>query len=339
MNAITTKELRLIALFDGRPGHEKQTMGIIQALQERVSVQLIKINVSSFTLFDKVIQTCRLYLPGGGLSHPQLGKGDLLIGTGSRTHLPMLLYKKKYALPAITCMTPPRHLKKSFDLCFVPEHDGEKEGVNIMLTIGAPNSSQNKRNHQKECGLILLGGIDPKSHHWDSSRVVKMVEKIVKTDSLKYWTISSSPRTPQDTTAMIRQLADKYKNINFFDYIDTPRGWIEEQYDKNSEVWVTADSISMIYEAITAGCRVGIFPMEWIKENSKFKRNEIFLIEKNLVTTFTSWEQGSTLQEKKIELNEAQRCADRILQIWRPKIHNNSSFNQRSKSSLSSKKL
>jgi hypothetical protein len=318
-NTETTKELRVIALLDGRPGHEKQTMGIIQALQVRVPVQLIKINVSNITLLDKVIQTCRLYLPGVGLSHPQLDKAHLLIGTGSRTHLPMLLYKKRYNIPAITCMTPPKHLRSRFDLCFVPEHDGESEDGNIMLTIGAPNNSHNKRKHRKECGLILLGGVDPKSHRWDSSRVIKMVEKIVKTDFQKLWTISSSPRTPQDIATMIKQLVDKYKNIHFFDYTDTPRGWIEEQYDKNSEVWVTADSISMIYEAITAGCKVGVFPMEWLKENSKFKRNENILIEKRLVTTFMSWEQGSTLQEKKIELNEAQRCADRILQIWWPK--------------------
>lgn len=318
MNAVVTKELRVAALLDGRPGHEKQTMGIIQALQNRVPVQLIKINVSHFTVFDKVIQTCRLYLPGVGLSHPELDKVDLLIGTGTRTHLPMLLYKKKYALPVITCMTPPKHLRKIFDLCFIPEHDGENEDENTMLTIGAPNSSQNKREHRKECGLILLGGVDPKSHRWDSSRVIKMVEKVVKTDSQKSWTISSSPRTPQDIAKMIKQLVGKYKNIQFFDYTDTPRGWIEKQYDKNSEVWVTADSISMIYEAITAGCKVGVFPMDWLKENSKFKRNENILIEKRLVTTFAAWEQGSSLQEKKIELNEAQRCADRILQIWWP---------------------
>ncbi len=324
MNTAIKKELRVVALLDGRPGHEKQTMGIIQALQSRVPVQLIKINVSNFTLFDKIIQTCRLYLPMGGLSHPQLDKADFLIGTGSRTHLPMLLYKKKYALPAVTCMTPPKYLQKHFDLCFVPEHDGENEGGNIMLTIGAPNSSQNKRNHRKECGLILLGGVDPKSHRWESSRVIKMVEKIVKTDSEKRWTISSSPRTPNDIVTMLKQLVEKYNNIQFFNYTDTPRGWIEEQYDKNSEVWVTSDSISMIYEAITAGCRVGVFPMEWLKENSKFKRNENILFEKRLVTTFASWEQGSALQEKIIELNEAQRCADRILQIWWPKNHNNS---------------
>ncbi len=59
---------------------------------------------------------------------------------------------------------------------------------------------------------------------------------------------------------------------------------MEEQYDKNKVVWVTADSISMIYEALTAGCRVGIFPMQWRKEKGKFKRNEDLLLEKKLVT-------------------------------------------------------
>jgi hypothetical protein len=320
MKAEIIKELRIVTLLDSRPGHEKQTMGIIQALQARIPVQLSQVNVSGFSFFDKLMQTCRLYLPGGGLSHPQVGKADLLIGTGSRTHLPMLLYKKHYAIPAITCMMPPMHLQKRFDLCFVPEHDGKSEEGNVMLTVGAPNCSQNKQKHQKECGLILLGGVDPKSHHWDSSQVVKMVEKIVKRDSQKLWTISSSPRTPQNTVTMIKQLAGQCDNIHFFEYTETPRGWIEKQYDKNSTVWVTADSISMIYEAITAGCSVGVLPMQWLRKNSKFKRNEDILLEKRLVTTFTSWEQGKTFQNKNRELNEAQRCADRILQNWWPEI-------------------
>jgi hypothetical protein len=326
MNAEIIKELRVVALLDSRPGHEKQTMGIIQALRARIPVQLSQINVGGFSFFDKLIQTCRLYLPGGGLSHPQVVKADLLIGTGSRTHLPMLLYKKRYAIPATTCMMPPTHLRDSFDLCFVPEHDGKNEGDNIMLTMGAPNCSQNKRKHRKECGLILLGGVDPKSHRWESFQVVKMVEKIVKTDSRKLWTISSSPRTPQITVTMIKQLAGKYGNIHFFEYTDTPRGWIEKQYDKNSTVWVTADSISMLYEAITAGCSVGIFPMQWLKENSKFKKNENILLEKKLVTTFSSWDRGNPFPDKNIELDEAQRCADRILQKWWPKIYDRPSF-------------
>ncbi len=312
--------LSVIALVDGRPGHEKQTMGIIQALQRRVPVQVIRIKVEKFRFFDELIQTCRLYLPSckAGLSHPEVSKADLLIGTGSRTHLPMLLYKKKYAIPAITCMTPAVHLQKRFDLCFVPEHDHASARKNIMRIVGSPNCCQNKKQHCKECGLILLGGVDSKSHHWDDRQVVQMVEKIVKREDKLFWTISSSPRTPKDTVLMVKQLLEKYENIHFFDYRDTPPGWVEEQYDKNQVVWVTSDSISMVYEAISAGCSVGILPMQWLKENSKFKRNETLLLERRLVTSFTSWEQGEMIYGENIELKEAQRCADRILQEWWP---------------------
>ncbi len=318
MKSDTIKELRVIALLDGRPGHEKQTTGILHALQMRTPVEIVQIDGSKFSLYEAFQQTYRLLLSSSGLSHPQISKGDFLIGTGSRTHLPMLLYKRKYGIPAITCMSPAPHLRKRFDICFIPEHDKVIEANNIMITAGAPNCSVNKRNHQENCGLILVGGIDTKSHDWDSLQVAQMVEKIVKNESKKSWTISSSPRTPDDTQAMIKQIAEAYHNVRFFDYRDTYPGWIEEQYDKNSVVWVTADSISMVYEAITAGCRVGIFPMQWVRENSKFKRNENVLIEKRLVTPFAIWETSGSIQEQTIELNEAQRCADRILQKWWP---------------------
>ncbi len=316
MDSEKAKELRVIALFDGRPGHEKQTMGIVQALQAKVPVQVIRINVKKFSLIEEVVQTCRVFLPLAGLSHEHIEGGDVLIGTGSRTHLPMLLYKKKYAIPAVTCMTPASHLRNRFDLCFVPEHDGVVETRNINLTIGAPNCSQNKRKHQKECGLILLGGVDIKSHHWESRQMAEMVEEIVKREAQIHWSVSSSPRTPQDTIVMIKKLVDVYDNINFFDYQNTLPGWIEEQYDKSDVVWVSADSISMVYEAITAGCNVGIFPVRWIRENSKFQRNEKILFEKKLVMSFKAWERGDIAQNEKIELSEAQRCADLILKKW-----------------------
>lgn len=320
MSPASSKSLRIVALLDGRPGHEKQTIGIIQALQLRTSVQIIRIKVGRFSFTNEVLQTCRLFLPGsfGGLTHPEISEADLLIGAGSRTHLPLLLFKKRYQIPVVTCMTPPMHMRNRFDLCFVPEHDGKSEGGNILLTIGAPNCSVNNRKHQDESGLILLGGVDTKSHRWDSRQVIEMVEKIINKDNQRIWTVSSSPRTPQETVVMVKRLLDKYGNVQFFDYKNTPPGWIEEQYDKNSMVWVTADSISMIYEAMTAGCSVGIFPMQWISEKSKFKRNEQILIQKRLVTSFTAWEQGKWIHNENIELNEAQRCADRILQKWWP---------------------
>ena len=135
------KILRIAAMLDGRPGHEKQTMGILAALQKRRRIEIIRVKVGRLSLLDEVVETSRLFLPispDWATGWPE-GKVDLLLGTGSRTHLPMLSYKKKYAVPVVTCMSPPIYLRHRFNLCLVPEHDGVAAGNNILLTIGAPN--------------------------------------------------------------------------------------------------------------------------------------------------------------------------------------------------------
>lgn len=312
------KELRIATLLDGRPGHEKQTMGIVRALRERVDVEVIAIHIEPSIIFKELLNTCFLYLPGKHPEQPDICNANLLIGTGRKTHLPLLLYKKRYSIPAVTCMNPAGHLRSQFDLCFVPVHDGKKEKDNIVLTFGSPSLSIDKKRHQPDHGLILLGGLDVKSHHWDGREVSRMIEKLVCQETETVWTASSSPRTPLTTIDIVKDLAEKYPHLTFFDFKDTPSGWVEEQYDKCEVVWVTSDSISMIYEALSAGCKVGIFPMQWIKKDSKFGRNESILLEKGQVKSFAAWEQGDRLWANNIVLNEAQRCADRILHKWWP---------------------
>lgn len=319
MKTASGKGICIVAVMDGRPGHEKQTKGIIQALRTLVEVEVREIVAEPVTPLTMLWQILLLVLPGMGLSHPRVAGADLLLGAGSRTHLPLLLFKKQYGIPAVICMSPPFFLRKHFDLCFVPEHDGVLEQENIMHTIGAPNCSQNRGVHREDCGLILLGGIDTKSHLWDSVKIGNMVRQIVRKESQRCWTISSSPRTPADTIKLMVNLAADFPNVNFYDYKETGPGWIEQQYDACSIVWVTSDSISMIYEALTAGCKVGILPMQWLRKNSKFKRNEDLLQKKGLVISLSSWMQGNSMWQENVELNEAQQCAERILNKWSPK--------------------
>ena len=313
---VKKKNLRVVALLDGKPGHVKQTQGILQALQDLIGVDIRELPVAAQPFCGVLRQLFLLACPGKGWFHPLVEGADLLFGTGSRTHLPLLLYKKSYGIPAITCMSPSAIIRRNFDLCFVPEHDGLAESSNIMHTVGAPNCSRNKGRHQENQGLILLGGVDAKSHFWHSTGIADMVREIVAKESSMQWTISSSPRTPQDTVYLMRELAAAHAHVTFFAYQETQPGWIEDQYDKNSMVWVTSDSISMIYEALTGGCKVGVVPLIWRKENSKFKRNEDLLLQKGLVLSFSLWQQGQATWRENIELNEAQRCAERILQIW-----------------------
>ena len=312
--------LRIIAIFDGRPGHEKQTLGIIDALKKFVPVDITLVHVERASVLKSICQTIRLFLPVSGASHPDLAQTDLLIGTGTQTHLPLLLLKKRRSIPVCTCMNPAVYLRKRFDLCFVPAHDGTGEvDNNIFNTFGAPNNCTNIGQHKEDCGLILLGGEDPKSHKWENTAIVRQVQGITESADDKRWTISSSPRTPSVTIEKIKELSAAQSHVTFFDYRDTKPGWIEAQYNKNAEVWVTSDSISMVYEALTAGCKVGIIPMQWRSQNSKFKRNEDVLLKEKLVISYTSLGQTNATWDKSTELNEAQRCAEQIIKRWWPK--------------------
>ncbi|OGR18873.1 MAG: hypothetical protein A2X81_11060 [Desulfobacterales bacterium GWB2_56_26] len=321
MSEASIKKLRVAVLLDGKPGHEKQTTGILRAMQTMAEVEVLRIQVGRENPLLLLLRTFFLFLPVKGMADPALpaiAGTDLLLGTGSRSHLPLLALKKSYNIPAFTCMNPSWHLRRMFDLCFVPEHDGMAERGNIMLTSGAPNCSINRRQHRTDRGLILLGGIDEKSHRWDSEGICAMVKRIIETESTTSWILSSSPRTPQETVLMLDKLARESHNASFFRYQDTQPGWIEEQYDASSAVWVTADSISMMYEALTAGCKVGILPIEWKRTDSKFKKNEDLLVQKRLVVSFSSWASGNCRWCEDINLNEARRCAERILRKWFP---------------------
>ncbi|MGW8194062.1 MAG: mitochondrial fission ELM1 family protein [Desulforhopalus sp.] len=316
----TETELRVVAMLDGKPGHEKQTLGIVQALQQLIKVHLTRVTLKPQSPVDTVLAACALVLPGVNVKDPAPGLAncDLVIGAGSHTHLPLLHHKKKYRPHTVTCMSPAIHLRHLFDICFVPEHDGVKEGGGVIHTVGAPNMSINRNIHQNDKGLILLGGVDEKSHYWQSESIVAMVEKVIQENERMRWTLASSPRTPDETVNSLHSLAARFNQVKFCDYRDTPKGWVEEQYDESGVVWVSSDSISMIYEALSAGCAVGIIPMRWKRKNCKFRRNETMLVERGLVTRF-SFSGGNDITGKdSCELNEALRCAKIILKRWWP---------------------
>lgn len=319
MGNSTPNAAGVVVVVDGRPGHEKQSFGITSALAEKVKIQTTVIDLSKKGLGAQVKSYIRflLNLPIADIS--LAGNACLVIGTGSRTHSTVLHIKRQMQIPAITCMTPARHLRDLFDVCFVPEHDGCAERNNYFFTCGAPNVCRDKQQHREDSGLIVLGGIDEKSHVWDSKDICTKISRIVSQERKKHWVIASSPRTPDITVSAIRDLAKKTDNAEFFDYKETEKGWIEKQYDKCATVWVTSDSISMLYEALSSGCRVNVIQMPWKNTTGKFKRNEDLLIEKNLITPFDMWEKDAGQKHVRPQLNEAQRCADYILQKCWPK--------------------
>ncbi len=316
--------LQIIAFFDGRPGHEKQTRGIIRALKRMTPVTVTKVTVPikslSSALLDWLSFFCLQSLKRGPEKRESVSQ--LLIGTGSHTHLAMLAHPDRGKSRVVTCMTPAHCFLSSFDLCFVPEHDEVKERTNIFTTIGPPNTCYNRGHHDLEKGLIVVGGADEKSHTWNSETVVTQIQCIIEIQSNIQWTLSSSPRTPQKCNEMLKELAAKNFHASFFPFAETQPGWIEEKYDECTWAWVTADSMSMIFEALTAGCKVGILPVTWKKERNKFQKSVASLLAQKRVVSYEVWNEQKKSEKQPWAnhppLDEASRCAGEILERWWP---------------------
>jgi len=150
--------------------------------------------------------------------------------------------------------------------------------------------------------------------------MIAMVRTIVEQEKGVHWTLTTSPRTPEVTAEGLAELAQRFSHAEFCDFRETARGWIEAQYAVCSIAWVSGDSISMLYEALSAGCRVGWLPVEWRSSQGKFQKNQDLLLSKKLLLPFSLWQKGERWNEVSTQLNEAQRCAERILRIWQPTI-------------------
>jgi uncharacterized protein len=310
---IMLKPLNLVCVSDGRPGHEKQSMAVSTALECMTSLSVKMFRVKALKGTERLVQGLKSLLTA-----PRLGSIDLVIGTGTSTHMAMVGSKRRTAARLVTCMTPNPWLLPWFDLCLVPKHDRPPDRRKFFPTLGPPCLQLNTERHHPAKGLILAGGVDNKSHRWSTSALLGQIEGIIGRSPEMTWTIASSPRTPADTIDKLRELAHRDRRVVFFSADQTPRGWIESAYEAHALVWVTADSVSMIYEALTTGCRVGVLPVAWLHPQNKFQRGIDDLKTNGMVADYHQWRDADELPQPSQPLDEAARCAKEILKRWWP---------------------
>ena len=250
MSDLHLKPLIIWRLLDGKPGHESQTLGLARAMQcladERgQSVDIIDVPVAQFrfSVWRFLLKRC---LVGQGLPSP-----DFILGAGHRTHLPMLCARRTFGGKAIALMSPSLPLSW-FDSVVIPEHDN-RAGRNVIATCGVLNAM---RPGEKQLGkaLMLVGG-ESKHFEWDDTSVYQAVAQLAQTnDGL---IITDSRRTPKTLRQRLQaEFATRYQP-----WESCPNGWLHAQLASAETAWVTEDSVSMIYESLSAGCRVGLIAL------------------------------------------------------------------------------
>ena len=234
---------------DGRPGHEKQSAGLLQGLEALCPTAVYDIDVRFKAMLWR--QVAR-HLLG---TNPDLPAPHLLIGVGHRTHLPLLIARITCGGRSVVLMKPtlPRRL---FDLLFVPEHDRGRRGANVVATRGVVCPVVDAAKVPGS-GLILLGGTSP-HFEWSNTHIGEQVGAIARATPEIRWQVCDSRRTPHG----LRECIPNEPNLTYCHWQSLAGDFLETTLPRTEYVWVSADSASMLYESLSAGAWVGVIALK-----------------------------------------------------------------------------
>jgi mitochondrial fission protein ELM1 len=292
--------LTLWLIGDGKPGHENQSLGLAEAMQRRVACEIHQISIAGKGGFFGRIRAALAQSAG-------LPKPDFIIAAGHSTHPSLLWLARKYRAKSIVLMRPSLPLR-CFDLCIAPAHDFPKkpQRKNLILTRGAINRVHASAS-PKTGKLILIGG-PSKTHGWDPAAMLDMLARITADD--RGWQLTDSRRTPE---GFLDQARVRLEGLEIFSCQETPPDWLPGKLREADEVWVSEDSVSMIYEALSSGARVGLLSAPRLNRSSRVLRGIDELISEDFLTPFSAWQTTGHLPPAPETLNEAERCAEIVL--------------------------
>lgn len=279
----------VLIVSDGKPGHMNQSRGLAEALiRQRPGWSVAECDAKPW--YSSVDLSVR----------PE----KLVIAAGHSTHMKAMMLGWRLSVPTVVLMKPSLP-KWCFSFCLIPQHDRPVADNRVIPTIGALNRML-PVTKKVDSAMVLIGG--PSKHYgWDDQAILQQVIQITATEA-KDWLVTTSRRTPTSLTDSLRQHLPE--TVDFLPVEETSPDWLGQNLPLMEECWVSPDSVSMVYEALTAGCNVGLLELPDTQE-SRVVRGIRGLVESGMVVT--SPEQMSHRQPAE-PLAEADRCATEILE-------------------------
>ena len=286
-------------ITDNKPGHVNQSLGLAEALARATSTVIHP--VPALPAWRAWMALLLKRAP-----HPTAPAPDLILGAGHATHLTLLAARRARGGRAVVLMKPslPR---ACFDLCILPEHDGVAADARTLVTEGALNRIRASDARNADLALMLIGGTSP-HFAWNSDALELQIKSLLARTPDTHWTLTNSRRTPVDFLAQL----PPHPKLTIVPHTTTSPDWLPAQLAQCGTVWVTPDSASMVYEALTAGADVGVFDLP-VNPRSRVGWAIARLADAQRITRFITWCASGTLHPNRYPLAEADRCADWIL--------------------------
>lgn len=297
-------------LTDDKPGHRNQLRGLADRLSALSGAQIRWISVG-----ENKPSLWRCWR-GVNLA-PELPAPALVIAAGSGTQRSLLATGREFGCPTVLLMKP--NFPYSWvDAAIVPAHDRPPLRGNVLVTRGVLNAvSPVAELAADPHGLLLIGGVS-KHFGWSNAALIEQILALCNEAPSWRWTLTDSRRTPPEF--MDALVARAPANLELVAHATTGPEWLPVQLGASRRVWVTPDSVSMVYEALTAGVPTGLFDLPAAEPG---RRGRIVsglqeLIEAGLATTFAR--RLELRDDRRPQLWEADHASRWLLQRFFPKI-------------------
>lgn len=290
---------KILILSDGKKGHLNQSLALAKALCLGDSSKVFTLEISNKSLF-KVLKEIRQSI--------EINSPSYIVAAGRKTHLALIFCRWIFSVKTIVLMKPQYPLSL-FDWCVIPEHDGVENKHNVIHTVGALNDFQPIDASSGDFDLVLLGGRS-KEFSWSDQSVFNQILRIQELTSAKV-VVSGSRRTPASFFDFFK--GKHFSSIECLAVDELGPHWYVEHLLAARRVWVTMDSVNMIYEALSAGKFVGVIELPVIKTGRVFKGFK-GLLKRNWIRPLSKLNTDKDFLNIELpELREAGRVAGIIL--------------------------
>ena len=303
--------MKVVILSDKKPGHYKQSLGIVEKMPECRTVwleiqfrrkwrdNLLRVFMCLFGGVPLPISLIHGLLrwsliPESYDALVQHQTADIILSTGSSVAAVNLLLGRILDAKTVTCRRPSPVGTRYFDLAILPMiswHNASR-GDNICRTIGVPNPispevlDAKRKRLKVELNLsdgprigVLLGGTD--RHETitieDAERLSEICKAVAERMKAQVF-ITTSRRTPSDVTEHLVSTLKHTDRCPLFITPDMPSE-LEDPYQAilalSDLLIVTADSFSMVCEAASSGRHVVVLTLS--PESARLpKRHEVY---------------------------------------------------------------
>ncbi|MEO0810122.1 MAG: ELM1/GtrOC1 family putative glycosyltransferase [Pseudomonadota bacterium] len=257
--------MRILILDDGRPGHVNLSKGIAAAIDRRRKSQISSLKVDrgkwpglvtalmtrSGLSAEHILQT--VY----DLKSESLPATDLIISAGGETLAANISAARLLGVPNIFYGSLRQYRTSDFTLVLTSYPRQAERAANIVQTLKPSAFDPDTLSETTGSGLLGLlvggpsGGVD--FSHGDWAALQNIIEESYRSFGIR-WIASNSRRTPGEASDMLRSLATRKDGplVAFIDVDQPAAGSLLKIFAKVSGIVCTADSSSMISEAIWA---------------------------------------------------------------------------------------